>query len=70
MTTTQAQELIGKTATISYGSISFLVVVLDTKQAWGETLYLIEPVSGYGKTWVKNIKIGFSQTGDVYSFQN
>lgn len=68
MTTTETMPMIGKKATVTYGTISFEVTITDTKQAWGETLYLIEPTRGYGKIWVKNIKIGFSQQGDVYYF--
>ncbi len=68
MTTLQTQQLLGKKAVISYGTINFEVTITDTKQAWGETLYLIEPISGYGKTWVKNIKTGFSKAGDMFSF--
>lgn len=70
MTTTQAQKLIGNKAIWSYGTLNFEVAITDTKQAWGETLYLVEPVSGHGKAWIKNLKIGFSQAGDVFSFQN
>lgn len=67
MTTTEQMTMIGKKATFSYGTLFFEVTITDTKQAWGETLFLIEPTNGYGKSWVKNIKIGFSQQGDVYS---
>lgn len=68
MTTTEQMPMIGKKAIISYGTINFEVTIKDTKQAWGETLYLIEPTAGYGMTWVKNLKTGFSKQGDVYSF--
>ncbi len=65
MTTTQAQTLIGKRAMVFYNTLTFEVIIKDTKQAYGRTLYLIEPVSGCGTTWVYSIALDvFSEAFD------
>ena len=50
------QDLIGKTARITFGALTFEVTVKAHKVAYGTDRWLVTPVTGSGETWVQNIE--------------
>lgn len=48
---------IGKFARIQHQSLAFYVEVLDFKTTYGRDRWLVEPLSGTGKTWVQDLRI-------------
>ena len=61
MTLLTLQAAIGKTALFAdpRGALRFRVTIKDAKQSYGNTRYLVEPVSGDGSRWVdaRNVEI-------------
>ncbi len=55
MTAKELSEVIGKTATYATGSLSFEVIVTDTKMSYGHIRYEIKPKSGSGTAWVETL---------------
>ena len=55
MTATQLIKQIGSTAYIVAGGLKVAVRIVDAKECWGKTRYLVEPVTGSGSAWVENI---------------
>ncbi len=51
-TVTSLAALVGRRGTVRGGVFDIEVRVLDIKQAYGETRYLVEPIAGKGKGWV------------------
>lgn len=57
MTTLESRELIGKIGTIHHVPyLAFDVYIRDVKFAYGDEIYLVQPVSGVGTHWVKGVK--------------
>lgn len=48
---------IGKVGTIQASGLTVKVKVLDVKQSYGKTRWLITPVSGEGEVWAENVSI-------------
>lgn len=44
---------IGKIATLEYKGMHIDVEILDVAQKYGNTRYLVKPVSGIGEVWVQ-----------------
>lgn len=57
MTLTQQVPKLGATALIKRDNLSFEVLIVDIKTAWGKERYQVQPVAGYGLTWVENVKL-------------
>jgi len=39
---------------INLGGLEIGVVIMDIKQVWGKTRFLVSPVTGKGEVWVEN----------------
>jgi|ERR1700676_2143627 len=52
MSTLTLSQSIGKLGTINQGGLTVDVTVLDAKQAYGCTRFLVSPVAGSGEVWV------------------
>lgn len=46
---------IGKEGTIEEGNFTFRVRILDVKQSYGRTRWLVTPVAGSGEAWTEGI---------------
>jgi hypothetical protein len=53
----QARELIGKSAHVTLGKLTFQVIITDYKFAYGNNRWLVTPASGSGETWTENISV-------------
>lgn len=51
----QNAPLLGRTGFIKEGGLTFRVKIVDIKQSYGRTRYLVEPVSGKGQEWRENV---------------
>lgn len=40
---------------VQLGGLTVGVVVLDVKERWGKTRFLVSPVTGKGEVWVESI---------------
>lgn len=54
-------EKIGKEALVQMTSsgkqfVNVRVLILDIKQSYGRTRYLVKPVAGEGEMWVENLE--------------
>jgi hypothetical protein len=59
LTVRELAQSIGKTGTYQIKDMKINVEVLDAKVSWGQTRYLITPVSGEGSRWVQeNLVLG------------
>lgn len=57
-TTTELASPIGKQGVYDIGTdLDFQVRIVDTRQRYGQTDYLIEPVAGQGRKWVAHHKV-------------
>ena len=52
-TARELAQYIGKKGSYQIGDLSIQVEVLDAKVSYGQTRYLITPVSGEGSRWVQ-----------------
>lgn len=50
-------QAVGKRAEVSLGGLTVLVKILDVKQSYGRTRYLVTPVTGSGEVWVEQVSI-------------
>ena len=57
MTTLESQKIIGARALLRVEAFSVMVEVMDVKQAYGNTRYLVEPIGGHGEAWVDKSRI-------------
>lgn len=58
MTHNETQAIIGKIADYQIESVlSIKVTILDCKNAYGNTRYLVRPVAGNGERWADSSKI-------------
>lgn len=48
----ELSQAIGKIANIDQGGLSVDVKILDAKQSYGTTRYLVTPMAGSGEIWV------------------
>ncbi len=57
MTTAELAKVIGRTGTtpVFNGTIQMAVRVVDVKQSYGKTRYMIVPTAGSGFAWVENV---------------
>lgn len=63
MTYQDMAKYVGRRGTIAgSGSLEFEVEVTDVKQQWGITRFQVKPVSGFGRSWVENVKFTPIQT--------
>ena len=52
-----ASEMVGKIGKMMYvrdGEVLYEAKILDVKSSYGADLYLVTPVAGCGKKWVKS----------------
>ena len=57
-TATELSAPIGSVGLYDTGTdIDFQVRIVDTRQRYGQTDYLIEPVAGQGRKWVSHYKV-------------
>lgn len=54
--TERRESLIGRIALITYGGLTFEVMVKAHKVAYGTDRWLVIPVKGHGETWVQYIE--------------
>jgi len=57
MSTIESQKIIGARALLRVEAFSVMVEVMDVKQAYGNTRYLVEPIGGHGEAWVDKSRI-------------
>ena len=57
MTMLESQKIIGARALLRVEAFSVMVEVMDVKQAYGNTRYLVEPIGGHGEAWVDKSRI-------------
>ena len=57
MSTLESQKIIGARALLRVEAFSVMVEVMDVKQAYGNTRYLVEPIGGHGEAWVDKSRI-------------
>ena len=57
MSIKELAQNIGKEGTILLSSMRVSVRILDVKQAYGNTRYLVTPLEGIGQTWVDERKV-------------
>ncbi len=55
---TQYSHLIGVQGIITIGSLHIDVRVLDVKQSYGKTRYLVQPIAGSGQQWMEQVNVG------------
>lgn len=53
MNVKELAETIGKTVNIRVEDFTIPVTIVDVKQSYGRTRYLVKPVSGAGIVWVE-----------------
>lgn len=52
---TQYTHLIGAHGSITVGELHIDVRVLDVKQSYGKTRYLVQPIAGSGQQWMEQV---------------
>jgi len=52
----EKNKKIGKTGRISVGKFTFEVTIIDHREAYGHTQWLVVPVAGEGFAWVRNLE--------------
>lgn len=52
---TLLEKYLNKKVHIKIGGLIVGVVILDVKQSYGKTRYLVSPVTGKGEVWVESI---------------
>jgi len=57
MSALESQKIIGAKALLRVEAFSVMVEVMDVKQAYGNTRYLVEPIGGHGEAWVDKSRI-------------
>ena len=57
MQVSEVQKYIGRKGKIYSNGLTILVKIKDIKERWGQTRYLVTPLSGTGEIWVENIRI-------------
>jgi len=57
MSALESQKIIGARALLRVEAFSVMVEVMDVKQAYGNTRYLVEPIGGHGEAWVDKSRI-------------
>ena len=62
MTTASVMHLIGQQRTIDCGSLTIDVTILDVKQSYGRTRYLVAPIAGHGSQWVETVRPARTKT--------
>ena len=48
---------IGKTGKVFEGNLVFRVKILDVKQSYGKTRWLVSPLEGSGQEWTERVEI-------------
>lgn len=51
-------DYIGKQGWVELGKLLVQVVILDYKQSYGRSRWLVRPVAGSGQVWIENVKLG------------
>lgn len=67
MSTLTLSQFIGELGTINQGGLYVDVKVLDAKQAYGCTRFLVSPVAGCGEVWVSSVRVDFGVPEEVQS---
>jgi len=57
MTMLESQKIIGANAFLRVEAFSVMVEIMDVKQAYGNTRYLVEPLNGTGEAWVDSSRV-------------
>ena len=57
MTTKSSLQMIGRIGTIQDGGLVYQVTIVDVKESYGRTRYLVTPVAGQGEDWRQNVSI-------------
>lgn len=63
MTVAEAAQLLGRTGTIRQAGLTVGVTVIDVKQSYGRTRYLVSPLAGKGEIWVEQVTINANALG-------
>jgi hypothetical protein len=53
----EVKGFIGRIGYIYLSGLRINVKIIDIKERWGRTRYLVKPVDGDGEIWVENIRI-------------
>jgi hypothetical protein len=51
MTAAEMAQMIGKPGQLDVGGMTFLVKIIDVRERYGRTDYLVEPQAGHGQQW-------------------
>jgi len=54
------REHVGSIKQIAYLNMKMDVRIMDIKNAYGNTRFLVAPVSGTGETWINALTIGIN----------
>ena len=57
MTTKSSLQMIGRIGTVKDGALVYQVTIVDVKESYGRTRYLVTPVAGSGEDWRENVSI-------------
>lgn len=59
MTAREAKNLLGKVGALTMGDLTVDVEILDVREVFGRTDFLVTPVAGSGQTWraEHNVKV-------------
>lgn len=57
MNASEIVKVLNKTVSITVEGFTIQVKVVDVKQAYGCTRYLVEPVNGSGQQWVNDSRV-------------
>lgn len=55
-------QYVGKFGVISLGGLEIDVAIMDVKQSYGKSRFLVSPVTGKGTIWVENVILQRSET--------
>jgi len=61
MTMLEMSKTIGANAFLRVEAFSVAVEVMDAKQAYGNTRYLVQPINGHGEAWVDSSRITITE---------
>jgi hypothetical protein len=60
-------KMIGKRGNLNQGGLSVDVQILDVKQSYGCTRFLVSPMAGSGEVWVSADRVKFMSPEEVQS---
>ncbi len=63
MTAVEAARIVGKVGRVSREGLGVEVRILDVKESYGRTRYLVTPVAGTGAVWVEYVRLENEELG-------